>query len=110
MQPSTQLATIPPIFKVAATSKFPYVLDVNNYVSDSDVVTAAWTTLQLIPTGAIVFGAWRTPMTISGNIIQFSVFGSFLNLGQRYQLNVTFNANPNKVVTLVSFLDIVSEF
>ncbi len=99
--------TLPSTISVATTEIFPYTVDVSSYLSGTDTVSLPWTTLLLSSTGSPVTIRWRSPIIISGNQVNFSIFGSALRLGQKYQLTLTFVANANKIVSLSTFVNIV---
>jgi hypothetical protein len=54
------------------------------------------------------FPNWYSGIAVNGNIITITIVGSALQLGQTYQLVVTFVANTNKTVTFITYIKVVN--
>jgi hypothetical protein len=127
--PGTRLMTLPADIDIATTETYPYQIDLTNYLSIGDTIGSYYITLIQIPGGhsvgspfvqtfnwgdsgydGMTYGgtAWRGIVTFNGNIMIIPLFGSALQLGQKYQLNVTFVANINKIVTFLTFIHVVN--
>jgi hypothetical protein len=105
---TTQLDTQPFQLDVAVTETYPYQADVTQYLVTGDTISAITAVLTLVSTGQTAPVGWQGTISTAGNVIQVPIVGSFLRLGQVYQLAVTFTANTNKILTILSLLNVVA--
>jgi hypothetical protein len=105
---TTQLDSVPKNVDIAVTETFPYQVDTTNYLGSGDTITAIVAVLTLLSTGAIVTSAWQGAISTAGNIIQVPINGPVLQLGQTYQLAVSFTASTGKRLTILSQLSLVA--
>lgn len=105
---TTQLDTVPKNIDIAITETFPYQVDVTNYLASGDTISSIIAVLTLLSTGAVIATGWQGTISTQGNIIQVPIIGSALQLGQQYQLAVTFTANTGKRLTILSQVNIVA--
>lgn len=110
-QPAKQknlLETVQANIDLATTETYPYQIDLTNYLSTGDSIGGYYITMIQIPEGNAVAPPWRGNVTFNGNIMIIPLLGSAFQLGQKYQMNVTFVANTNKVVTFLTYIHIVN--
>lgn len=105
---TTQLDSLPQQIDVAVTETYPYTVDVSNYLAAGDTVSIVTAVLTYSSTGAVVSTAWQGTISINGNVIQVPLIGSAMQLGQKYQLAVTFTANSGKRLTETSIIIVVA--
>ena len=105
---TTQLDSQPFDVDVAVTETYPYQVDVTQYLATGDSISAITAVLTLINTGKAAPTGWQGTISTAGNIIQVPINGSFLRLGQLYQLAITFTANTNKILTVLSQISVVA--
>lgn len=105
---TTQLDSQPLEMDMAVTETFPYQVDVTQYLTGTDSISAITAVLTLVSTGVVVTTSWQGTISTAGNIIQVPIIGSALRLGQQYQLATTFTANTGKILTVVSLINIVA--
>lgn len=105
---TTQLDTIPFNLDVATTETYPYQVDVTQYLASGDSISAITAALTLVSTGQAAPIGWQGSISTAGNVIQVPINVSFLRYGQSYQLAVTFTANTNKILTILSQLNVVA--
>jgi len=105
---TTQLDTIPFIVDIAVTETYPYQVDVTQYLASGDTISGIIAKLTLLSTGQPVTSTWQGTLSTAGNIIQVPINVTVLLLGQQYMLATTFTANTNKVLTVLSQINIVA--
>jgi len=105
---TTQLDTIPLELDVAITETYPYQVDVTQYLAAGDSISAITAVLTLVSTKQVVTGAWQGTISTAGNIIQIPINVNVLRLGQTYQLATTFQANTNKILTILSQISVIA--
>lgn len=105
---TTQLDSQPLSIDIAVTEVYPYQVDVTQYLITGDSISAITAVLTLLNTGRTVTTSWQGTISTAGNIIQVPINGSALRLGQSYQLAVTFQANTNKILTVLSQINVVA--
>jgi len=105
--PGNLLTTIPPSQDIALTETMPYIVNLSNYLSGSDTIGPYFMSLIILPGGQPVDPPWRLATTVVGNIMTITLLGSALQLGQQYQLRVTFVANINKTLTFLTYFNVV---
>lgn len=105
---TTQLDSQPFELDVATTEIYPYQVDVTQYLASGDSISAITAALTLSSTGQAAKIGWQGLISTAGNIIQIPINVSFLRVGQTYQLATTFQANVNKILTVLSELNVVA--
>jgi hypothetical protein len=123
IQEGTQLDTLPQLLDMALAETYPYIVDVSNYLTGSDTISEISAVLN---SGGIVgnlYGSfkygqnyyrnlfstnWYSSIAINGNIITITILGNILQLGQTYQLVVTFVANTNKTASFLTYIKVVN--
>jgi hypothetical protein len=105
---TTQLDTVPKNIDIAITETFPYQADVTNYLAGGDTISSIVAILTLLSTGAVITTGWQGTVSTQGNIVQVPIIGSALQLGQSYQLAVTFTAATGKRLTILSQINVVA--
>lgn len=105
---TTQLDSQPFDVDVAVTETYPHQVDVTQYLASGDSISAITAVLTLVNTGKTVTTSWQGTISTAGNIIQVPINGNALRLGQAYQLAITFQANTNKILTVLSQVNVVA--
>jgi hypothetical protein len=105
---TTQLDTQPLNLDIAVTETYPYQVDVTQYLASGDTISAISAVLTLTSTGQTAPTGWQGQISTAGNVIQVPINGNFLRLGQVYMLATTFTANTNKILTILTFLNLVA--
>lgn len=104
-----QLFTLPINLDLARTETFPYKVDISNYLASGDSFTSFSAILYELPTGIRVTTAWQGAITLGArNIVTMPIIASVLKLGSKYQMNFTFTANTNKILTFITYITIVA--
>jgi hypothetical protein len=107
-EPGSLLMTLPANIDLGTSETYPYGIDLTNYLSSGDTIGGYYITMINLPGAQPVASPWRGTVTFNGNVMTIPLLGSAFQQGQKYQMNVTFVANTNKIVTFITYIHVVN--